>query len=175
MSGCFGERRSAPAHKSVEWYTPKWVFDELGIGFDLDPCSPHDFESFVPARRKLTVFDDGLSSPWSGRVWLNPPYGRSTGQWMQRMCAHRNGIALVFSRTDASWFQQALLTADAVLFMQGRMAFVPGHENAHKKSGAGAGSALFAWDADCVIALTRLAHKGIMVRRGVICAAAVLA
>lgn len=28
-----------PVVSSDEWYTPKWVIDELGP-FDLDPCSP---------------------------------------------------------------------------------------------------------------------------------------
>lgn len=165
MSGCFGESRQAPRHKSVEWYTPQWVFDALAIRFDLDPCSPHDFESFVPAAKKLTVFDDGLSSAWSGKVFLNPPYGRDTVRWMDRMCAHGDGIALVFSRTDAGWFQRALASADAVLFVRGRISFVAGIENSHKKAGAGAGTAMFAWSRECVQALERLSDRGVLIRR----------
>jgi len=26
--------------KNVDWYTPPWVFERLGIEFDLDPCQP---------------------------------------------------------------------------------------------------------------------------------------
>ena len=59
MSGSFGEKRDNTG-KSVEWYTPKWIFDELGCDFDLDPSSPHDMESQVPAKEKYTIFDDGL-------------------------------------------------------------------------------------------------------------------
>ena len=37
MSGFVHE---AAVGNSVEWYTPKSVFDALGVGFDLDVCSP---------------------------------------------------------------------------------------------------------------------------------------
>lgn len=160
MSGFFGERRTHDRHKSVEWYTPKWIFEKLDLEFDIDPSSPFDFETNVPAVKKLTVFDDGLKSEWEGRVWLNPPYGKDTAAWMERMINHNNGIALVFSRTDSAWFQSALNTADAVLFISGRIQFVPGHENAHKKARSGAGSAMFAWSNDCSKALKRLASHG---------------
>lgn len=160
MSGMFGEARAVPAHKSVEWYTPAWVFDALGLTFDLDPASPHDHETAVPAATKYTVFDDGLKKPWFGRVWMNPPYGPSTGMWVKRMAQHGNGIALVFSRTDASWCQEAMRSADAMLFVSGRVEFVPGNENKHKKARCGAGTVLFAWGDECAQALRRLSSKG---------------
>jgi hypothetical protein len=103
LSGLFGDgvKREVSVHKSVEWYTPAWIFNELGMSFDLDPSSPHNMETAVPATTKYTIFDDGLTKPWFGRVWLNPPYGPETGAWMSRMADHGNGLALVFSRTDA--------------------------------------------------------------------------
>lgn len=160
MSGFTHESRKA---KSVEWYTPPWVFDRLGITFDLDPSSPHDMVlDYIPATDRYTVFDDGLSKPWHGRVWLNPPYSKWTQQWMRRMSAHADGIALVFSRTDAAWFQEAIATADAVLFIAGRIDFVPGHENKHKKSRSGAASVFFAWGKESVIALQRLSDRGFL-------------
>jgi len=129
MSEMFGEKVQRSQHKSIKWYTPKRVFDEQGLDFDLDPSSPHDMESFVPAKTKYTVFDDGLSKEWSGRVWMNPPYGPNTPFWIRRLIDHGNGIALVFSRTDASWCQEAMRNADAMLFVSGRIEFVPGLEN----------------------------------------------
>lgn len=164
MSGLIGTTVVRSKKKSVEWYTPKWIFDELDIPFDLDPCSPWDFETFVPAKTKFTIFDDGLSREWSGRVWLNPPYGPDTGFWMRRLIAHGNGIALVFSRTDAEWCQQAMRACTAMLFMSGRIAFVPGIENAHKADRAGAGTVLFAFGADNAGALEKMSGHGIFIR-----------
>lgn len=163
MSGAFGMEREHSKHKSVEWYSPGWVFDGLELTFDVDPCSPFDMETVVPARVKYTVFDDGLAQPWYGRVWLNPPYGLDTALWMQRMIEHAHGIAMVFSRTDAAWCQDALKSADAFLFLSGRVNFIPGLENQHKKSRSGAGSVMLAWGEDCVAALKKLSCRGVFV------------
>lgn len=164
MSGMFAESVERSKHKSVEWYTPSWLFELLAITFDLDPSSPHDMESHVPARTKFTVFDDGLSQAWFGRVWLNPPYGKDTPFWIRRMIEHGNGIALVFSRTDASWCQEAMQAATAMLFWAGRIEFVPGIENQHKKSRSGAGSVLFAFGDECADALSSLSDRGVFIR-----------
>lgn len=165
MSGMFGEPRAHAAHKSVEWYTPAWVFEALDITFDTDPCSPHDMESAVPALTKYTVFDDGLKKPWSGRVWLNPPYGPQTGEWMRRLIAHGNGIAMVFSRTDALWCQEAMRAAAGLLFLAGRVDFIPGNENKHKASRGGAGTLMLAFGSECCVALRALADRGVYVDR----------
>ncbi|SIQ14215.1 DNA N-6-adenine-methyltransferase [Marinobacterium stanieri] len=164
MSGFFGTEVVRSPIKSVEWYTPQWVFDALGLQFDLDPSSPHDMETAVPANTKYTVFDDGLSKQWHGRVWLNPPYGKETPAWMGRMIDHGHGIALVFSRTDTTWCQAAMRSATAMLFIQGRIQFVPGHENQHKKSRSGAGTVMFAWGDDCASALEKMSDRGVYIR-----------
>lgn len=167
MSGMFGEMRAISAHKSVEWYTPAWVFDALGLTFDLDPASPHDHETVVPADVKYNVFDNGLKKPWFGRVWLNPPYGSATGLWIARMIDHGNGIAMIFSRTDARWCQDAMKSATAILFFAGRIQFIPGKENYHKKSRCGAGTAFYAWGNECADALYKLSDRGVYIRDGV--------
>lgn len=163
MSEMFGEKVQRSQHKSIKWYTPKRVFDEQGLDFDLDPSSPHDMESFVPAKTKYTVFDDGLSKEWSGRVWMNPPYGPNTPFWIRRLIDHGNGIALVFSRTDASWCQEAMRNADAMLFVSGRIEFVPGLENQHKQSRSGAGSVFFAFGKECAAALAKISDRGFFI------------
>lgn len=149
--------------KSVEWYTPKWIFDELNMGFDLDPSSPHDFETAVPAQEKYTVFDDGLNSPWFGTVWLNPPYGKETPLWVDRMIEHNNGIALVFSRTDTKWCQKAMSACSAMLFISGRIDFIPGLENQHKKSRCGAGTVIFSFGDRNAMFLKRLKARGVYI------------
>ena len=54
---------------SVEWFTPRWVFDALGAVFDLDPCTPGIEHTHVPATHGYTLpANDGLQDPWCGNV-----------------------------------------------------------------------------------------------------------
>lgn len=113
-------------NQSPEWYTPAWIFEKLGLSFDLDPCSPPGGLPWIPAKNHYSVEDDGLNKPWSGRVWLNPPYGTHTPDWLAKMHRHRNGLALVFARTDCRWYHDYVIKADAILYMQGRVSFIDG-------------------------------------------------
>jgi hypothetical protein len=131
-------------NKSVDWYTPAWVFQLLGLEFDLDPCQPEIAIPWIPAKQHYSIKDDGLTQPWDGLVWLNPPYGNNTAEWLKKMHRHRNGIALVFARTDNAWFHEFIINADAILFMKGRISFVDGLGVA-AGSGSGAGSLFAAW------------------------------
>lgn len=137
---------------TVEWYTPPGIFDALGLTFDLDPCAPPGGLPWVPAARSYCEADDGLSQPWEGRVWLNPPYGPGTAVWMRRLAAHGHGVALVFARTETEWWHATVGSASAVCFIAGRLTFV----DAEKKPGrfnSGAPSALVAYDDDCARAV----------------------
>jgi len=60
-----------------EWGTPPGFVSPLAAalgGYDLDAASGAEPEPY--ADDQLTIEDDGLTTPWYGRVWLNPPYGR---------------------------------------------------------------------------------------------------
>jgi phage N-6-adenine-methyltransferase len=66
------------------WETPQDFFDKLNeeFNFTLDPCC-------VPATAKcdryFTPVEDGLKQDWSNEtVYMNPPYGREIGKWMQK-------------------------------------------------------------------------------------------
>jgi phage N-6-adenine-methyltransferase len=144
---------------SVDWYTPRWVFDDLALEFDLDPASPKGGVPWIPAKKHYDIEADGLSSPWVGKVWLNPPYGKHTPLWLEKMSTHRNGVALVFARTDCAWFHKYVYTADAILFLKGRIQFVDGL-GATKGSGSSSGSMLVAWGDECVVALEAMREKG---------------
>ena len=112
-------------NESIEWYTPREVFEALGIEFDLDPCSPGgEIVPWIPAQRHLTVVEDGLSCDWPGRVWMNPPYGSETKKWLSHLSMSGNGIALIFARTDTKWFHEYVPNADAVCFIKGRVQFI---------------------------------------------------
>lgn len=136
---------------SAEWYTPPHVFAALGLDFDLDPAAPPGGVPWVPAPCSYSVLDDGLAQPWAGRVWLNPPYGRQTGRWLQRLATHGDGLALVFARTDTRWFHTALPEATAVCFIAGRLRFV--RPDGRPADTAGAPSLLLAHGLPCALAL----------------------
>lgn len=102
-----------------DWLTPPEIIQSLGQ-FDLDPCSPLS-RPWDTASHHLTIEDDGLSCGWVGRVWLNPPYGNKTFKWIERLCQHRNGIALIFARTETIGFHEQIWDkADGIFFFKGR-------------------------------------------------------
>jgi len=135
---------------------------DKGWVFDLDPASPVGGVSWVPALQYYTLEDDGLVQEFYGRVWLNPPYGKQTPNWLAKMHTHRNGIALLFARTDCAWFHDYVAKADAILFLKGRVKFVDGL-GVSGGNGAGSGSMLIAWGRDNVQALLGIQSKGYLV------------
>ncbi len=109
--------------KSIDWLTPPFILEALGT-FDLDPCAPIN-RPWDTALRHLTIQEDGLNQPWSGRVWLNPPYCTETWKWMRKIALHGNGIALLLARTEThNFFPWVWDYADAVLFIKGRLTYL---------------------------------------------------
>jgi hypothetical protein len=145
--------------EQVEWYTPAWVFEALGLHFDLDPCHPVERLPWVPANRVLTINDDGLSSAWDGLIWCNPPYGRFISPWLERMAKHKNGVALIFARTDCAWFHDYIGNADSILFLNRRIKFVDAQQVPSAGS-PGSGSMLVAWGDEACSALRNMRSFG---------------
>jgi hypothetical protein len=108
-------------NRNDEQFTPLWVFEGLGLQFDLDVCAPIERKDHVPASNRLTVLDDGLAQQWLGRVWMNPPYSKPT-PWVQKFIEHGNGIALV-PVTRSKWFHELWSVADAVMLTPANMKF----------------------------------------------------
>jgi len=141
-------KRSMGSHQSSkmltdEWLTPPFILEALGK-FDLDPCSPIN-RPWATAKKHYTIEDCGLKKTWEGRVWLNPPYGLEAGKWLAKLSDHKNGIALIFARTETRmFFKEVWKKADAVLFIEGRLFFhrVNGEV---AKANAGAPSVLVAY------------------------------
>lgn len=147
-----GFTHESTRNESFEWYTPPIIFESIGLEFDLDPCSPGAGKSFVPTKKHYTITDDGLTSPWEGTAFVNPPYGSETAKWMRRLADHGDGIALVFARTDVKWFQDVAASADLICFVSGRIRFFKG--NIEDQGGTpGAGSMLIAWGEKSAAAL----------------------
>jgi hypothetical protein len=73
------------------------------------------------------VAGDGLAEPWTGRVFVNPPFG-DLAVWTEKAArAARSGAEIVFllpARTDTAYWHEHVATAQAVCFLRGRLRFV---------------------------------------------------
>ena len=107
------------------WATPQAFFDELDreFGFTLDVCA---LPENAKCKRFFTPEQDGLSQEWTGVCWMNPPYGREIGKWMQKAHeAAKNGatvVCLVPARTDTAWWHDYAVNGE-VRFIRGRLKF----------------------------------------------------
>lgn len=145
----FGETTRTPTrnHESAvggtdEWLTPPEIITARGP-FDLDPCSPIK-RPWPTAARHYTIEDDGLRHPWSGRVWLNPPYANAA-TWMRRLADHGTGTAFLFARTETRmWHAHIWPKASALLFLKGRVTFYT-PDGRPGRGAAGAPSVLIAY------------------------------
>lgn len=121
-----GSHHSA-AMKSDTYLTPREIIDALGP-FDLDPCAAPEPRPWPTAARHIVLPEDGLSADWGDAfVWLNPPYSREASRWLAKLAMHPGGgIALIFARTETSWFVDHVWRADratAVFWLFGRVTF----------------------------------------------------
>ena len=112
--------------KSDLWETPQEFFDKLNqeFHFNLDACA-------LPENAKCTKYytpkQDGLSQPWSGVVWCNPPYGREIGSWVRKgFFAAVNGAIVVMllpAQTDTKWFHNYIYGKAEIRFVKDRLKF----------------------------------------------------
>jgi len=105
-----------------EYLTPRYIVEALGY-FDLDPCASIE-RPWPTATNHFTVVDDGFNRYWEGRVWLNPPYGKETFKWIERLAKHQSGLGLIFARTETKGFHRLIWEkAHSVFFFEGRLSF----------------------------------------------------
>lgn len=112
--------------KTDLWETPQDFFNILNneFNFDLDACA-------LPENKKCKSYyspdEDGLSKPWNGVVWCNPPYGRSIGKWVEKGYKSSQDGALVVmllpARTDTKWFHDYIYHKAEIRFVCGRLKF----------------------------------------------------
>lgn len=104
------------------WLTPRFILDKLGK-FDMDPCAAAGNPDWVGATISITKRDDGLSYPWGGRVFMNPPFS-ATRAWLRKHARYGRGVSLVPATVESQvWQQEVWPKASAVLFLAGRTRF----------------------------------------------------
>jgi len=118
--------------KRHDYGTPQELFDKWNeeFHFTCDPCAT---VSNAKCAFYLTPEQDGLKQKWFGNVFMNPPYGREIGKWIQKayeefLVGHCNlVVCLVPARTDTKWWHEYCMLGE-IRFLRGRIKFV-GAEN----------------------------------------------
>jgi hypothetical protein len=149
--------------ESDERYTPQWVFDGLGMMFDLDPAAPAEGGDCVPARKRYTSLEDGLTQPWDGVVWLNPPFTQ-LAPWIARFVEHGRGLFLGPISNSRPWMKIAQ-GADRIWLCKDFAFTHPTHAGRRTSMPIG----FIAYGPESVEGLTRLAlsgrHDGVLVQQ----------
>lgn len=121
---------------SNEWYTPARYADlarKVMGDIDLDPASCLAANQSIQAKTIFDIEDDGFSRHWSGRVWLNPPYGRgedgsNQAAWSKKLIDEykagrvSEAMLLVNAATGNKWF--ADLWEFPICFVDHRIRFI---------------------------------------------------
>lgn len=122
--GEWGDDRHVDESDEVATKPAIWrpIAEKVG-GFDLDPAA--GCEPVRIAENRYVPADDGLTSPWYGWVWLNPPFS-DPEPWLRRLDGRYHAgdvdgaVALVRADPSANWFHNHFATADAICFLDGR-------------------------------------------------------
>ena len=111
-----------------DWTTPRWLFTRLDaeFGFTLDAAATAE-NALCP--RYYTAEVDALTQAWRGVVWVNPPYSRHVGRWVEKgFMEASNGhatavVMLVAARTDTRWWADYAMEGAEIRFIRGRLHF----------------------------------------------------
>jgi ParB family chromosome partitioning protein len=115
-----------------EWYTPKKFIDaarNVMGSIDLDPASSQIANKVIQATTIYTEQDSGLVHPWSGNIWMNPPYNNSlVGEFTRKLVEDLSNInqacVLVNNATETRWFKYISGKCDMMCQVTGRIKFL---------------------------------------------------
>jgi len=114
--------------KDNEWETPRQLFKMLNseFNFTLDPCATHENHK---CPKYFTLKENGLRQDWGNEVvFMNPPYGGSTRNWIKKAWHEsKRGatvVCLIVSSTDRSyWHDYIFPYAAQIRFIRGKIKF----------------------------------------------------
>ena len=122
-------------NKSNEWETPRCLFNELDkeFNFTLDPCCDHNNDK---CEKHYTKKDNGLIQDWSNEVvFMNPPYGREIGVWIEKAYKESlKGAVVVYlipARTDTRYWHDYIFPNAEIRFLKGRVKFLNNGEETY--------------------------------------------
>jgi DNA N-6-adenine-methyltransferase (Dam) len=117
------------------WLTPPALLERLAP-FDTDPCASVD-QPWRTATVQYTAEDNGLVRPWSGLVWVNPPFA-DPDPWIRKLARHpAGGIALLHACTETElWHAEVWPRISAAMFLAGRVHF---HDAAGRRARGNSG------------------------------------
>lgn len=127
--------RVLTSSESNDWYTPPRYIEaarEAMGGIDLDPASCEAANRWIQAYRYYS--SNGLQATWWGRVWLNPPYGKTGSRSNQDVWARKleaeyldgyvtQAILLTKAVPGYAWWER-LFRAWPVCFAEDRIEFL---------------------------------------------------
>ena len=111
-----------------DWYTPSCYTESARTvmgSITLDPASCAAANETVKADAYYSIEEDGLSQPWYGNVWLNPPYNLIS-KFVSKLLESNDvqqAIILVNNASETQWFQTLMGKASAMVFHLGRLRF----------------------------------------------------
>jgi len=120
------------------WETPWPLFNELNKEFQFTLDAAASKEN-TKCEHYITKEMDSLSQSWNdlslgGSVWLNPPYGRSIGSWIEKASIESSigcsVVVLTFCRTDTKWWNRYAMRAAEIRLIPGRIKFVGANSSA---------------------------------------------
>ena len=111
-----------------EYGTPHKLFNEkcteLNLNLKIDVAASHT-NHVLP--NYITKEEDLFTIPITQDAFLNPPYGRQIGRWIQKAYesaqAGARVVCLLPSRTDTAWWHDFVMKANEIRFIRGRLYF----------------------------------------------------
>lgn len=109
-----------------QWATPMDLFNNLNaiFGFETDVCAGSDN---AKCDNFYTKEMDGLKQDWKGVCWMNPPYGRQIGAWVEKayqssLINKATVVCLLPARVDTRWWHDYCVKGE-MFFIKGRLKF----------------------------------------------------
>ena len=113
--------------KTDEWETPQDFFEALNneFQFDIDVCATSDN---AKCEKFFSPQFNALIREWHGVCWMNPPYDKNIGLWIQKAYeTAQKGytvVCLIQGRSsDTKWWHDYVMRASEIRYIKDRLHF----------------------------------------------------